>query len=254
MPEDDFDIYGEDESYIDNSKAEVAPCSNRKLHFLLTQVQQDAGEYEVKGFGEEGNDDFAVEPTIGEKRPREEDQDTIESEKDSAKGDFKKELSNETGATNASSKTDSALNGTATHNTGAIQSGLSTGYDALYIGDLQWVRCLPVLLRLRLYSESAVFSMHVHSGLQMKTCVKLHITSVLTLSSKISLSLNTKLMGKVKGKLYDSSSKRSKIAQGRTVLPISNLEVTRMPQRLKTGSIKSKYLRHTRAGDSTHIP
>ena len=36
----------------------------------------------------------------------------------------------------------------------------------------------------------------------MKTCVKLHITSVLTLSSKISLSLNTKLMGKVKGKSY----------------------------------------------------
>lgn len=191
MPEDDFDIYGEDESYNENVKVEVRIVVIRVR--MLLMILQDAGEFEVKGFGEEGNEEFAVEPSVGDKRPREDDQETPDSAQDVTQGDAKKQLSDETRVTNGSpNTTNQASNGTSTHNAAVVSSGLTSAYDALYVGDLQWVRFLPALLRLRLYSETVVLSVHVHSGPQMKTCVKWRIISVLRLSSKTSLSPSTK--------------------------------------------------------------
>lgn len=145
----------------------------------------------MKGFGEDGNGDFPVEPSVGDKRPREDENDVSESLQDSNQAGVKNETSDETGNTNGLSS-DTNHDGSVTQTAGATTSGLSSGYDALYIGDLQWVCCLPVRLRLLLYSEIFVFSFSAHSGRQMKICVKWRTISVLQLSSRMLLSLSTK--------------------------------------------------------------
>jgi hypothetical protein len=116
--------------------------------------------------------------------------------------------------TNASSSnTNTTVNGTATHNTGAVLSGVSSGHDALYVGDLQWVRCLIVPLQLRLYSEIVVFCVHVCSGPRTKICVRWHITLALQLSSRTLHSLSTRSTGRAKGKFINIANESTQDAE-----------------------------------------
>lgn len=118
MPEDDFDIYGEDDGFV-----------------LHTDDQGDLLQDEVQV--EEPVETVAtiVEPSTGNKRPREEE------------GQYSASESRST-PVNSQAKTEPTQNGTANGNyspgmanggqMGGGRDPSVAGYDALYIGDLQW--------------------------------------------------------------------------------------------------------------------
>lgn len=147
MPEDDFDIYGEDDGFHPSHADEVGrglgriyacfadsgkPSTRRKGDALQDEVQVEEPVETV---------DTTVEPSTGSKRPREEGEDYSPSAPNSHQG------SRSPG--NPSVKTEPNQNGVMNGN---YASGMANGgqmgnggdpsmmgYDALYIGDLQWV-------------------------------------------------------------------------------------------------------------------
>jgi len=104
-----------------------------------------------------------VEPVTGEKRQRED-------------GD-------QNGIPHPSSRSSSGGSGAAMNSNyissitgGGAQVQAMAGYDALYIGDLQWVGCPVVHYLSRFCSEAVILSflLEIISGQQMKICAKLH--------------------------------------------------------------------------------
>ncbi|KAI6108165.1 hypothetical protein F5141DRAFT_1005367 [Pisolithus sp. B1] len=117
MPEDDFDIYGEDDGFTSHTE---------QGDLLHDEVQVEEPVETVA---------TTVEPSTGSKRPREDDEQNSLSESRST-------------PVNSQARTEPIQNGTANgnYNPGMANGGQMgsggdpsvAGYDALYIGDLQW--------------------------------------------------------------------------------------------------------------------
>lgn len=144
MPEDDFDIYGEDDGF-----SAVKPVEGLE-------------EYNVPEDGNEHAAERASSPMVGEKRQREDDDaeqpDAQRHNNPSAQnGDANQHAIPVPGAQSPNgSANGSAMVGMA--NGGQAMNGGVTGqgtFDALYIGDLQWV-CFSMSLSLLLsiFSET----------------------------------------------------------------------------------------------------
>ena len=92
-----------------------------------------------------------TEPNVGDKRPREED---TADEQDIGKQESPAEAikSNDAGRSNGTNQTNGAVNNINTN--GSQSTGISSNMDALYIGDLHWVRLLYYSVSfVHMYSE-----------------------------------------------------------------------------------------------------
>jgi len=132
MPEDDFDIYGEDEGDA---------LKHEELEENLAHQDEIAEEPVPTVLS-------TTDPSVGEKRPREEDiADEPISTYDPAQAAPVKQGTPQLPNTPLKSEIpDVKMNGTHPNPPagGQVVGGGMLGYDALYIGDLQWVRC-PVV-------------------------------------------------------------------------------------------------------------
>jgi len=146
MADDDFDIYGEDEGY------HVAVNDEENYDFEVPEEKPDIGA------PVEAVNESEPEPAVGDKRPRdsEETQDGDPVEVPQAAGDdmqaVPQSIKTETGDSPNLANGGGAFKGLPTN--GATQ-GLpavmgaavaSSGSDALYIGDLQWVGVSPCIM------------------------------------------------------------------------------------------------------------
>ena len=157
MPDDDFDIYGEDdENYNEEIAAEVRRMLQQFRNMLKFVLHWQLGDdYPVIEGGESAvaSIQTLTEPVTGEKRSRE-----SEDNSNYQDGDVQNnELVVETSEENLEMVEDEqishipdmlgntvgghgVINGSQAMNGSSANSGSSTGLDALYIGDLQWVR------------------------------------------------------------------------------------------------------------------
>lgn len=134
------------------------------------------------------------EPLVGEKRPREEDsQDEQRPSREPPQAAL-------TFGNQSAQDVATFINGAEGQQAMDVGSGINPadnpeGHDALYIGDLQWVRWSFVSPCVLLLNPAFV----LFSGLQMMIFVKLRSALELLLTTKISPSPNIKLTAKVKG-------------------------------------------------------
>lgn len=176
--EGDFDIYGEEEGFEvaqqhhDDQVRPLPLLSQVPLSFKLMIVVQ---KQELEAFEEdppmEGEKVSTltsnVEPSIGDKRPREDD-----SEQHHA---------NQPPASRSPQSSGSSGNGASYAPMMVMQTGGGSGqgYDALYLGDLQWVRSFLVVKRSlcitheRLRINLIFFFFGYVSGPLTRICVKL---------------------------------------------------------------------------------
>jgi len=131
-------------------------------------------------------------PTVGEKRPREEDDtsDARETVNAPAAPTVTQTVSNSSPITTVNGA--ASMNGTSYGvNMGAHQGvvgagqGQGGGYDALYIGDLQWVCVSCRLVLLCVYRSEMLSCFSVHSGQPMRTFGRSRSMWMLPLTIKI---------------------------------------------------------------------
>ncbi|KAF9468197.1 hypothetical protein BDZ94DRAFT_1280055 [Collybia nuda] len=148
MPEDDFDLYGEEENYRGQKQqqSEVGlfvvadlPCTR------LTRTCKNAGQHDQQPQEEVATVTSNVEPMVGDKRPREEeahDQNSNQppASRSSATSQVQSSPSQVVpmvGQMNGNFGTAGMAAGMANQMMSGSM-GMGMGYDALYIGDLQW--------------------------------------------------------------------------------------------------------------------
>ncbi|EJD06914.1 uncharacterized protein FOMMEDRAFT_131707 [Fomitiporia mediterranea MF3/22] len=114
MPDDDFDIYGEDDGFGSAMGPEIT------------------NEYEEQNVEEPPTP--INEPSVGEKRPREEEAPENAPQEIAAETSKSPNANSSSSALNPANLGHGAMNG----NLGAGLSNMPSNMDALYIGDLQW--------------------------------------------------------------------------------------------------------------------
>jgi len=189
----DFDIYGEDEGFdvaqqhIDEVR--LFPCVPFSLSFSrVAHIRQELESLEDFAEGEKVSTlTSTVEPSTGDKRPREDDLEQHHGNQSLASHSPQRAVGSTANVAYAS-----------TMNNLLNPGGHGQGYDALYIGDLQWV-CVS-LSQFQVSCEV----LRGFSGPPMRICVKLRLTSVSRSTIRTSHSLSTKLTGRVKGMVLSS--------------------------------------------------
>jgi len=150
MPEDDYDLYGEEDGY---------------------RRQQHQREEDVRPPKHEPVDTMisAVEPNVGDKRLRDDDHDRnpAPASRQSASGGHAQQQDipvqgvsqNQMASSNYGGGGAMAVNQQAMAGQMMNGGGMGMGYDALYIGDLQWVRlsCRLVSCHSEVISQCAVY-------------------------------------------------------------------------------------------------
>ncbi len=175
---------------------------------------------------EEEPEQASSTPSVGEKRPREEDE-----PEDQSNSNFP--IKHETRGESETQSFDTAVNGSVggmnalTNGVAGVgnAAGANTGqFDALYIGDLQWVR---LLCRLPLYMyinlKSRVFFLP-DSGRLMKMFVKLQQNTESTWTTKILRFRNIRSTAKAKGKSCIHGRGNSGLTSSLLVVSIAYIE------------------------------
>ena len=145
MAEDDFDIYGEDDGFT--TKGQVVSFFS---HFstpwahILTRYVKSLEDYDENA-NVEMPEDLSTAPVVGEKRQREDDEDHEQQNSSAASADTEAESRTVSTTGNTRSPSAPTVNSYAGANSnsgagGVVNSPASGNQDALYIGDLQWVR------------------------------------------------------------------------------------------------------------------
>ncbi|KAI0787904.1 hypothetical protein C8Q74DRAFT_1254731 [Fomes fomentarius] len=117
--DDDFDIYGEDDG------------------FSSVKVDESQDDYQVQT-DEKSHTETTHSPVVGEKRLR--DEDDSDQQRDAPSGSAQPNSNSESSPTPApSAQTGGAYNGGQANGSAGAGAGGGGQYDALYIGDLQWV-------------------------------------------------------------------------------------------------------------------
>lgn len=129
MPEDDFDIYGEDDGFS-TKPVGVSALVAADAVSLADAIEPKAIEEYDDGVKVEDAEPAAESPVVGEKRQREEDEpedhsNTNTSVKEEAR---QPDLHSQNGTYNSQ------------ESHGATNGGNNSNFDSVYIGDLQWVR------------------------------------------------------------------------------------------------------------------
>lgn len=139
MPEDDFDIYGEDDGFNASKNLVVCKCSLNLPSCRLIHVRRKTEENQLPDEEQIATVISSNEPIVGDKRPRPEE----------VKEEQSPTLQQASRVNPAVQQVSNNLNGNYNGNGNGVGMGMvqgqgqdlsSMGYDALYIGDLQWVR------------------------------------------------------------------------------------------------------------------
>lgn len=142
MADDDFDLYGEDDSFKPNIDLHVSSPSTQLSSALLTRLpifpppQIDLDESFSSDTQEE--EKKPASPVVGSKRPREEDNDPPDVGPD-INDQIEQKIAT---VSDSNSNSGPHMNGNyGGRNMGAgMGAGGGGANDALYVGDLQWVR------------------------------------------------------------------------------------------------------------------
>ena len=144
--DDDFDIYGEDDGFgavkeVDEvSLAPVLGIAGEVARATDTGRHQGQDEYQPPAEEKQSSEGPAHSPVVGEKRLREEDD---SEQQDTQKGNGHKSESSPTPT--PSGQNNSAFSGGQANGAAGTGGGGGNGqFDALYIGELQWVCILSV--------------------------------------------------------------------------------------------------------------
>ena len=164
MPgEDDFDIYGEDDGFHVKADEVRLPFFFSGGTCLLRHLAKSIGYDDV--VNQDAAEAATHSPVVGEKRPREDDENE-ETQEQQPSGNGVKEESQEPQPVPSSMRSPNS-GSTGSYPMGLPGNGTPTPgqtFDALYIGDLQWV-CVycrlvshvhTVLRRCRLYCSLTV--------------------------------------------------------------------------------------------------
>lgn len=131
MPEDDFDIYGEDDGFS-TKPVGVSALVTTDVVSLAYALEPKALEEYDDGVKVEDAEPAAESPVVGEKRQREEDEPEDQSNANSS-------VKEEGGSVpqQDSHPQNGAYNSQESHT--ATNGGSNSNFDSVYIGDLQWV-------------------------------------------------------------------------------------------------------------------
>lgn len=148
MPEDDFDIYGEDDGFNASKNPVVCKYLLVLSSSRLTYVRQKTEEIQLPDEEQIATVISSNEPIVGDKRPRADED---------VKEEHSPTLQQASRINSVVQQVPNNLNGNYNGNGNGAGIGMvqgqgqvqgqdlsSMGYDSLYIGDLQWVR--PSLL------------------------------------------------------------------------------------------------------------
>ncbi|KAF8626591.1 hypothetical protein AX17_006509 [Amanita inopinata Kibby_2008] len=125
MPDNDFDLYGEEEGY-------------RQQHRQQQHLENEDPELENSEQEHVSTVTSAIEPSTGDKRPREDDDEQRDSQAPGMRASSGQQGQQQLQVHGQNSVTaiQSHMNGN--YGSGGQMNGGGVEYDALYIGDLQW--------------------------------------------------------------------------------------------------------------------
>lgn len=168
MADDDFDLYGEDDSFKPNIDLQVSLPStgfspahtDPALHCPSSQIDIEDPLTEIK------EETAPSSPVVGSKRPREEDNDYQPDLVHDISDQIEQKIAT---VSDSNSNSGPHMNGNyGGRNMNAGQGGAGMN-DALYVGDLQWVRIFLLMYMVAMFFSLFEYGIHVCFSLALET-------------------------------------------------------------------------------------